>query len=132
MFIPIQNSNSFAVFYMGTVPNDPKPGQQRLELHGKGIKLGLFKKRLVRGDRITKTEVGYEIRQQSLSAGGAVAGGILAGGVGAVAGAAMGGGKKVEPHVTITYKDDSGTEQQIVLTSKLAEKIKKQIDKKYL
>jgi hypothetical protein len=131
MFVPIQNSNSFAVFYMGTDPNDPKPGQQRLELHGKGIKLGLFKKRLIRGDSITKTEVGYEVKQRSLSAGGAVAGGILAGGIGAVAGAAM-GGKKVEPHVTITYKDDSGSEQQIVLIAKLADKIKKQLDKKYL
>ncbi len=131
MYISMVNTNNFAVFYMGTDPNDPKPGKQRLELHGKGIKLGQFKKRFISKDQITKTEVGYEVNQRSLSPGGAVAGAVLAGGIGAVAGAAM-GGKKVEPHVTITYKDGSGSEQQIVLIAKLADKIKKQLDKKYL
>src|SRR5579884_3898093 len=129
MFIPRQNSNSFSVFYMGTDPNMPEPGKQILELHKNGIKLKIFKsKGFINKEQITKSEVGYEVVKSGLSRGGALAGGLLAGVVGAIAGASM-GSKKVEPHVTIFYKDTSGQEQQVVLVSRLAKKINSKVSK---
>jgi uncharacterized membrane protein len=75
-------------------------------------------------------KVGYEVADQSLSAGGAVVGGIVAGGIGALAGASM-GGKKVQPNLTISYKDASGNDCRVLLLTNSAEKLKKKLDKQY-
>lgn len=132
MFIATQGINAFNVFYMGTDPNIPKPGKYILQVRKDGIGLaeGFKLRGVVPGNQIKEIKVGYEVQSKGLSAGGAIAGGILAGGVGALAGASM-GSKKVEPHVAITYKDNSGREQQVIVVTKQAEKLKKKLDKHY-
>ena len=132
MFIATQGINAFPVFYMGTDPNIPKPGKYILQLRKDGIGLaeGNKLRYTLPSSQITSIKVGYEVMQKVLSTGGALAGGILAGGIGALAGASM-GGKKVESHVAITYKDSSNDEQQVVVITKNAERIKKKLAKHY-
>jgi len=133
MFIATQGINAWPVFYMGTDPNIPKPGNYILQLRKDGIGLaeGFKLKGIIPSNKITEINVGYDVTSKGLSASRALVGGLLAGGVGAIAGASA-GGRKVEPHVAITYMDSSGTQQQIILVTKVAEKIHKNLSKKYL
>lgn len=134
MFIPWQNINYFKVFYMGTDPNVPKPGDVYLQIQGDGLKVKRYLKTalFVSTKQMVRTKVDYSVGSAGLSASGALVGGMLAGEVGALAGAASGRGRKtVDSFVTLVYKDGSGKEQKLTFNSKMAEKIQKKLNKKY-
>ena len=121
----------FNLFYTGGVSQLPKPGKYQLRLSKKDIlvlipttsnKLSIPKENLI------SISLDYDVADKELSAGKAIAGGLIAGSVGAIAGASM-GGKKVTPTLRIHFIDDTGNEQVLSLEGSKAEDAHKKMTK---
>lgn len=127
---------AFYVFYGGGLDIMPRPGKYQIRLSKGHISIvPTFrapdaKKFEIPASNLKGVSLDYEITERQLSAGKAIAGGIIAGGVGAIAGASM-GGKKVTPTLVISFVDDSGNEKQLLLEGNKLDNAQKMMIKKY-
>ncbi len=116
------------VFYVSGNPQKPKERPHYTTLAVKNDAL-LFDGCRFTYDLIVGVYLNTELRQKQFSAGKAVAGGLLLGGIGAIAGAAS-GATKAEHQLIIEYRVSELQTAEIVIATKNAPPIKKNLDKK--
>jgi len=89
----------YVVFYLSGCTELRKPGQTKITVDRKGIKLhGQF----IAWENVKDAQVKYEVVNKGGSVGKAVAGGVVAGGAGAIVGGMM-GGKGVDTYLHVIY-----------------------------
>ncbi|MDQ5970113.1 MAG: hypothetical protein QG593_630 [Patescibacteria group bacterium] len=114
------------VFYYSGLPHNQKPGKQPMYIKKSYIKLAGH---TINYSDIKNIDVKYEIGEKNVSAGKAIAGGVLFGGVGAVLGG-MSGGKKVDTYLIVSYVSD-GQPYDLILTAIQTNVVKVAIEKRW-
>lgn len=110
--------------YISGLPVPHKPGFTNAIITRKGLKV--FGQTIAWGD-IVSSDVTYEVKDKSVSAGKAVAGAVIAGPVGAIVGGML-GGKGVDSYLKVTYRAVSG-QNELLLAGKSSDTVNKAINK---
>lgn len=115
----------YTVFYISGLTELHKPGQTRIAVDSKGIKVH---KQFIGWDTVRDAQVKYEVVNKSGSVGGAIVGGALAGTVGAIAGSSM-NEKGVDTYFHIIYTVGDQEYELIMIGAPAATYIQKKLVK---
>lgn len=119
----------YTVFYISGLTELHKPGQTRIVVDRKGIKLH---RQFIDWESVRDAQVKYEVVNKGGSIGGALIGEALAGTAGAVVGG-MGGKKGVDTYLHVAYAIEGEEHELLMMTvgyEKLQQKLAKLIVQK--